>query len=231
MKRDSDDSPRTSKNTSEKVREYTIRELEERAHSILAAAFPLGVRIPVEIEDVAFHLGLDINPIPGLQQACQVLGTIWRDSQGRYWVVVDEHLMDHLEARYRFTVAEEVSHYILHKEHIDAAKDAGGAIRLQEKLKENYRYVEANTRRLAACLLMPRAPLRGDAASAYREVVGVVGYRNLEAVKRQVTDMLRRKYVVSSQAMEYRLRHHPLRVYEALDAAFRAHSDTLWESL
>ncbi len=228
MKRNSDNSPNTSRSISNPVREYKVWELEKQAKVLLAAAFPSSLSIPVEIEDVAFHLGLEINPIPGLQTACQVCGALWRDCQDQYWIVVDEFIMDHREARYRFTMAEEIAHYALHKEHIDAAKDIAGALKLQEKLKDNYRYVEANTRRLAAALLMPQGPLRADAASAYREVVRVIAFRNLDALKNQVTDMLRRKYAVSSQAMQYRLVHYPLKADEAIQKAFAAHSADLW---
>jgi hypothetical protein len=231
MKRNSDDSPRTSKSTSDSVREYKVWELEKKAESILAAVFPSGLSVPIEIEDVAFRLGLEINPIPGLQAARQVLGALWRDSHGKYWIVVDEHMMDYRETRYRFTVAEETSHFVLHREYLDEAKDIAGAVNLQQRLSGSYSHIEANTRRLAAGLLMPKAPLSEDAASAYRAVIRVVGYRNLEAVRVQVTDILRRKYAVSSEAMRYRLLSHPLRAHEAIGKAFLAHSDTLWESL
>ncbi len=229
MKRDSDGSPNTSKNTSDPIRDYRVWELQEIAGRILAGAFPRGLSIPIEVENIAYHLGLDINPIPGLRQACDVLGAIWLDSGGRYWVVVDEHLMDRYEGRYRFTVAEEVAHFILHRQYIDQTRDIRGAIVLQGRLTATYRYFEANARRLAAELLMPREPLRRDAASAYADVIGIVGYRNIEAVKKQVTDILRRQYVVTQQAMQYHLTNYSFRAYEAMDAAFHAHSKSLWE--
>ncbi|MBE3069009.1 MAG: ImmA/IrrE family metallo-endopeptidase [Planctomycetes bacterium] len=229
MKKDSDGSPNTSKNTSDPLRDYSVRELQEIADRVLAGAFPDGLSIPIEVESIAYHLGLDINPIPGLCQVRDVLGAVWLDTAGRYWVVVDEHLMDRYEGRYRFTVAEEVAHFIIHRPYIDQARDIQGAIVLQGRLTAAYRYVEANARRLAAELLMPRELLKRDAAAAYAKVIDVVGYRNIEAVKKQVTDILRRQYVVSEQAMRYQLGSHCLRAYEAIDKAFRAHSKSLWE--
>jgi len=145
-------------------------------------------------------------------------------------VVVDEHLMDQYEALYRFTVAEEVAHFLIHRPYIDQARDIHGAIALQGTLTTAYRYFEANARRLAAELLMPREPLKADAGAAYAKVIDVVGYRNIEAVKKQVTDILRRQYVVSEQAMQYQLASHCLRAYDAMEAAFDAHSTALWQT-
>lgn len=228
MKRNSEDSQPISKNTSEKVREYHVWELEEKAEKLLVTVFSSGLTIPVEIEDIAFHLGLEINPIFGLERAHDVLGTLWHDSGSKYWIVVDEFMMDHQETRYRFTVAEEIAHFVLHREHLDAVKDIAGAVRLQEKLKGNYRYVEANARRLAEGILMPQEPLRDDAALAFREVVRVIAFRNLDALRMQVTDILRRKYAVSTLAMQYRLQHYPLKTFEAMHKAFTANRTDLW---
>ena len=228
MKPSSDDSPNTSKNTSDPICEYKVWKLQKQTDDLLAAIFPSGYVVPIEIENVAYHLGLDINPIPGLHKACQVSGALWRDGAGAYWIVVDEHMMDHQEARYRFTVAEEIAHFVLHKAQITEASDVRAAIVLQERLTTTYSYFEANARRFAAELLMPRKPLREDAAEAYSRVVGVVGFRNLAAVTKQVTDMLRRKYVVSSLAMQYQLKAYHLRAYDAIEKAFRAHSAVLW---
>ena len=228
MKPSSDDSPNTSKNISDPIREYKVWELQKQTDDLLAAIFPSGYIIPIEIENVAYHLGLDINPIPGLHKACQVLGALWRDGTSAYWIVIDEHMMDHQEARYRFTVAEEIAHFVLHKSQITKASDIRAAIALQERLAANYSYFEANARRFAAELLMPRKPLQEDTAEAYSRVVGVVGFRNLAAVTKQVTDMLRRKYVVSFQAMEHQLNSYQLKVPEAIGKAFRARSEVLW---
>ena len=230
MKKSSDGSPNTSRNTSDPVREYKVWELQQHADRVLAAVFPAGFTIPIEIENVAYSLGLDINPIPGLRQVRQVLGTLWRDHEERYWIVVDEHMMDYRPNRYRFTVAEEVAHFVLHKEHLAQAHDIREALALQEKLKAAYRYFEANARRLAAGLLIPRDVLRPDIATAYADVVGIVGYCNLVAVRKQVTDILRRKYVVSYKTMEIRLKEHQFQAYEAMARAFRARSAAIWES-
>ena len=228
MKPSSDDSPNTSKNTSDLIRQYKVWELQKHAATLLAAAFPSGYTIPVEIENVADHLGLKIWPVPGLHRSCEVVGTLYRDGEGQYRIVLDEYMMDNRENRYRFTVAEEIAHFVLHREQIEKAKDITGAIALQQRLKNQYRFTESNARRLAAELLMPGEPLLRDLAKAYAEVVAVVGFRNLEAIAKQVTDMLRRKYVVSYLAMQHQLKTYQLRAYDAMEQAFRAERAVLW---
>lgn len=228
MKKRSDGWQNTSRNTSDPVREYKVRELQQHADRILASAFPSGFTIPIKIENIAYHLDLDVWPVPGLRRSCDVIGTLYRDETGTYWVVVDEHMMDHHENRYRFTVAEEIAHFVLHREAIDQARDIAGAIALQRRLTSRYRFTESNARRLAAELLMPRRALRKDLARAYAEVVAVVGFRNFEAVAKQVTDILRRRYVVSHDAMRYQLHTHQFQAYEVMQEAYRRQCDKLW---
>jgi len=227
MKKSSDGSPNTSRNTSDPVREYKVWELQKHADDLLDGAFPSGYLIPVEIENIAYHLSLDILPVPGLRRTCDVVGALYRDAAGAYWVVVDEYMMDNRENRYRFTVAEEIAHFVLHREQIEQAKDIASAIALQRRLKKRYRFTESNARRLAAEMLMPRDALRKDLAKAYAEVVAVVGFRNFEAIAKQVTDILTRRYVVSHDAMRYQLRTHQFQAYEAMQKAFRRRSGDL----
>jgi hypothetical protein len=226
--------PPTSKNASEEIRDYAVWEIEEIADRLLAKVFPVGLTIPIEIEDAASLLGLEIVPIAGLKHACGVLGVLWLDPRGKFWIAVDEHMMDYQESRHRFTVAEELAHYCLHKTHIGGVRDIAGALALQQKLRDKYSYVEANTRRLAEALLMPRTHLLQDAAPIYARVVQAAGYRNLEAVRTQVVDLLARRYGVSFTVMKLRLQHKIQRsrprIHDAIQEAFQSHTDTLWES-
>jgi len=228
MKPSSNDSPNTSRNTSDPVREYKVWELKRHADDLLAATSPSGHVIPVEIENVAYHLTLDIAPIPGLRQTRDVLGALYRDAQGKYWIAVDEHMMDYHANQYRFTVAEEIAHFVLHRRQIEEAKDIAGAIALQRRMKGRYRFTESNARRLAAEMLMPQMNLRKDLPVAYAEVVNIAGFHNVEAVVKQVTDILRRRYEVSHDAMRYQLSTHEFHAYEAMQEACRRQSGKLW---
>lgn len=70
--------------------------------------------IPVPIEEIIeFQMGLNIVPIPGLLRAFDVDGFTSSDLTNIY---VDEFIYSNRPGRYRFTLAHEIGHLILHKE-------------------------------------------------------------------------------------------------------------------
>jgi|TARA_Y100000031_G_scaffold139399_1_gene166061 hypothetical protein len=70
--------------------------------------------IPVPIEEIAeFQMDIDIIPIPGLLRAFDVDGFTSSDLSNIY---VDEFIYNDRPRRYRFTLAHEIGHIILHKE-------------------------------------------------------------------------------------------------------------------
>lgn len=73
----------------------------------LANALP----IPVE-EIVEIKLGMDIVPLPGLQRNFNIDGFMSSDFTT---IFVDETVFINFETRYRFTLAHELGHYVLHK--------------------------------------------------------------------------------------------------------------------
>jgi len=73
-----------------------------------------SMEIPVPIEEIAeFQMGLNIVPIPGLLRAFDVDGFTSSDLLNIY---VDEFIYSDRLGRYRFTLAHEIGHIILHKE-------------------------------------------------------------------------------------------------------------------
>lgn len=69
--------------------------------------------IPVDIEAILeFDLDVGIIPTPGYSQNHSVEGSLSLDMQTIY---VDEHVYRAVETRYRFTLAHELGHIILHK--------------------------------------------------------------------------------------------------------------------
>ncbi|MGC8639605.1 MAG: hypothetical protein ACP5XB_06965 [Isosphaeraceae bacterium] len=103
------------------VRIYTVAELERLAKDYLAQHFGTDVLIPVNVDllvEKAENAVLDVWP--KLQANHKVLGMVLRDvGSGEFFVYVDEDLADNDTpnglARYRMTVAEELSHIRLHR--------------------------------------------------------------------------------------------------------------------
>lgn len=87
----------------EKIREYAKRFL---------AKYHSSQRIPVPIEKIIeFKLHIDIVPLPGLEGAFGVVGFTSSDLRE---ISVDQYVYDHQLGRYRFTLAHEVGHFVLH---------------------------------------------------------------------------------------------------------------------
>jgi len=70
-------------------------------------------KIPVDIEAIIEnYLGMNIIPFPNLQRNFSVEGFSSSDFSDIY---VDEHIYSNVQVRYRFTLAHEVGHYVLHR--------------------------------------------------------------------------------------------------------------------
>jgi len=69
-------------------------------------------RIPIPIERIVeFDLNLDIVPVPGLEKAFEIVGFTSSDLSE---ITVDEHVYESQANRYRFTLAHEAGHVVLH---------------------------------------------------------------------------------------------------------------------
>jgi Zn-dependent peptidase ImmA (M78 family) len=69
--------------------------------------------IPVDIEHVIeFNYQMDIVPTPGLRNLADTDGYCSSDCTAIY---VDEYVYQHIDNRYRFTLAHELAHRFLHK--------------------------------------------------------------------------------------------------------------------
>lgn len=87
-------------------------ELRSAAWEFLAKHDPDGA-IPVPIEWIVERLGIDIVPVPGLLRGRGINGFLCADQSTLY---VDDWIYAHVENRYRFTLAHEIAHLVLHAE-------------------------------------------------------------------------------------------------------------------
>lgn len=209
------------------VKEYPVWDLERKALKVLAKHLPGAVTTPIDIDLLAERgFGLDIVPIPSLYEAYQVEGALWREPKGDFSLVVDQDMMDNKPHRYRFTIAEEVAHFILHRQVFEPIHSVEEAVELYQKIC-NYRRMDRNAKRLAAALLMPGNLLSEDAAEIYKKIVAVAGFANPKAVKKSLVGSLSRKYEVSFEAMRIRLGEYPTRIMSRVEQAIRERMDFL----
>jgi len=116
---------------------------------------------PVDIEAIAeFDLGLNIFPFPNLQETFDIDGFISGDLSVIY---VDEFIYYQRPARYRFTLAHEVGHYVLHSDligsfHPQSVADWSRSILVVDE--ETYDWLEWQAYSFAAAVLVPRVSLK-----------------------------------------------------------------------
>ncbi|MFQ6671843.1 MAG: ImmA/IrrE family metallo-endopeptidase, partial [Candidatus Tectimicrobiota bacterium] len=95
-------------------------DIRKEADAFLIEHHPSGT-IPVPIEEIVeFELGWDIVPIQGLRRLLDVEGFLSGDRE-TLWV--DEDIWRTFPARYRFTIAHEVGHFIFHPQAFENRPD------------------------------------------------------------------------------------------------------------
>jgi Zn-dependent peptidase ImmA (M78 family) len=116
---------------------------------------------PVDIEAIAeFDLGLNIFPFPNLQVTFDIEGFISGDLNVIY---VDEFIYYQRPARYRFTLAHEIGHYVLHSNLIGSFHPqsvAGWSKSILAVDEETYDWLEWQAYSFAAAVLVPRVSLK-----------------------------------------------------------------------
>lgn len=90
----------------------TNDQIHEAAMAFLQEYHPHD-SLPVPIEDIIeLQLELDIVPTPGLLKGFEIDGFLTRDFSSIY---VDDNIQNNRPTRYRFTLAHEVGHLVLHR--------------------------------------------------------------------------------------------------------------------
>ncbi|MBI4680062.1 MAG: ImmA/IrrE family metallo-endopeptidase [Nitrospirae bacterium] len=119
--------------------------------------YDIDNELPVPIEKVVeFKLGIDIIPFPDLQRTFDIEGFISGDFKSIY---VDEYVYNNRPARYYFTLAHEIGHYVIHKdliEHIRPSSVAAWKDFIDRVDVEAYGWLEYQAYAFGGLLLVPR---------------------------------------------------------------------------
>jgi len=91
---------------------FTYSDIRQRAQTFLAQYHP-SLELPVPIEEIVdVKMGINIFPFPRLYKDHGLNGFLSRD---RTTIYVDELQYDQFNEKYRFTLAHELGHHVLHK--------------------------------------------------------------------------------------------------------------------
>ena len=191
------------------VPEYAVWEIERRAGEVLRRAYPEGApEAAVDIEWVVeTSEGLEIVPVPELRRRWLIDGMLCCYRSGGYCVIVDGSLLDRRPTRYRFTLAEELGHFILHANCLPKVRSVEEGVRAYHQL-DNWRRADRNARRFAAAVLMPMATFIPAVERVYRAVVRTTGFEDPEAIRRYMISFAAREFEVSAEAVGYRFREN-----------------------
>jgi Zn-dependent peptidase ImmA (M78 family) len=206
---------------------YKAAELERLAKEFLARHFGPEIPIPVDIDLLLEQMeGVDLDYWAALRDNHRLEGMVLRDLDTAHLLIyIDEWLADHQPNRYRWTVAEELGHVVLHRQMIEQIRSPEDF----QSLHNHYRWLQMdrNAKRFAAAILMPAAQVSIIARQIYPQLIHAVGFGNVPAVKKWLAFRLAQRFEVSEQTMDYRLREWPMRVYNRVEEAMRDALDYL----
>lgn len=145
----------------------TIRGL---ADAFLAQRHRSGA-IPVPIEDIVeFQLRLDIVPVQGLRHAFEIDGFTTSDGSE---IHVDAYAQENYPSRYRFTLAHEVGHLVMHAwayERGNFSSIQGWKDFINAMPEESASRIEAQAHCFAGLILVPASPLRREVEASVARI-------------------------------------------------------------
>jgi Zn-dependent peptidase ImmA (M78 family) len=169
------------------MRYISNQKIEETATALLENTDAL--QVPVPLERVALHLGLQLEKTALGEDVSGVL--VVEGSRG----MIGYNKAD-ASVRQRFTIAHEIGHYALHQQHatvfIDKTYTAVYKRDGRSSQGEHTREIQAN--QFAAALLMPRKLLHAE-----------IEEMDFDLGDERALDELADKFKVSRQAMTFRL--------------------------
>jgi len=179
---------------------YSNKDIKDKANEFRLVNFEES--IPVDVEKIIeSKLCIKIFPIPRLMQIAAVDAFITSK-----WdvVYVDEFYYFNREKRFRFTLAHELGHFILHKEtyegfNIKSSEDYSNY--LNNMSEESYRLFERQADKFASYLLVPRNILAKEIKKIIQEDKKYSIFKEETTQINYFTYSLFKKFNVSEQSM------------------------------
>jgi hypothetical protein len=170
--------------------------------------------LPVPIEDIAeFGFKVDIVPMPGLMDNFDVDAFLTSDLQE---IRVDQTIQRSRPNRYRFSLAHELAHLVIHRD-IFAALRYSDVRQWKEAMasipESQYRFIEIQAYALAGLILVPERPL-ADMVADRAEAAAKAGIKFAEI------DMRNRKIIESNIGKSFEVSQEVI--------ARRMEKDNLW---
>jgi Zn-dependent peptidase ImmA (M78 family) len=197
-----------------KVRDYRLYELERIAADALRDAKVCVKGRRVDIERLILEkFKLKIESFADLRRRWDAYAFI--DTTAKV-IFIDADLMneDRFEKKYRFTLAEELAHFLIHRELFINCHTAEDRMRIEDMLDEQtLLYMESNAKALASAILMPKACVEPLVESLAGKFVDAEGHILVD----KLASTLAEEYDVNVQAAKRRMRNLGYRQRLGLD--------------
>ena len=167
-----------------------------------------GKDIPVEIEEIVeIKLKIKIIPIPDLMSQCGVDAQITSDFTSIY---VDQKNYENDTNRFRFSLAHEVGHYVLHEKFYKDLKISSfvDVIAFMDEIDaEEYSHLEVQANKFGNYLLLPRKELLRIRNTVLEEIRKKHDIKNIDekTLNSYLAGYISSQFVVSSGATEIAL--------------------------
>lgn len=195
------------------IESLSLADLRKRAVDFLAK-FPARSTIPIDIDGIVdIELGISVFPIPGLHRLCDTDAFI---SSGCTRITVDEFVYFHRENRFRFSLAHEIGHLVLHGDALSVCRidDIDEYLRFRAAIDvTEFSVMERQANAFAGLVLVPGPALWNRFQEAKRKaaLAGVSLDKHYTAGMDYVSDNLARQFRVSRQVMDIRLKEDGFR--------------------
>ena len=186
---------------------YSYEDLRSKADDFLKKHHPSGT-VPVPIEEIVeFDFGINIVPVLGLQREFEVEGFLSGDLKDIY---VDEYVYTDRITRYRFTLAHEIGHIVLHRHLYDKHRFTsihGWQEFINSMTEEQHSWLEYQGYAFAGLVLVPKEkllPVR-DRVDKKDGDKGISMEKNWDFAWELLTEHVAKAFLVSPDVVEKRV--------------------------
>jgi hypothetical protein len=184
---------------------YSAKNIRWKADEFLIRHHPT-FSLPVPIEEIIeFEFYINIVPLHGLHKAFEIDGFISHDLTA---ISVDAFVQESRPGRYRFTLAHEMGHVVLHREFFRqyVFKNVDEWKKLTQALSPlDYGTIEWQAYQFAGLILVPPKVLRiqyYEATKMAREKGVWKGKQAAPMVRQYLANWLAKQFVVSTEVIE-----------------------------
>lgn len=193
-------------------------EIRKKADDFLRAYHASG-ELPIPVEEIVeLQLNLDIVPIPGLHAFIETDGFLYGNLSA---IAVDDFVYNNRPARYRFTLAHEVGHFVLHSQVFKSAQTNNSRDwkKFVSSLPERiYSRAEYQAYSFAGLILVPSERLKSELNKELKEVYATIkGEMGVDSkkispdfIQSVVEDRLAKTFDVSADVIHRRIEHDDL---------------------